>query len=111
MTTTDVWFVCDIIFQVAPVELESIIKAHNNVKDVGVIGVPDERCGEKPVAFVVPENSSSSKQIREEDLKRYVAENVAPYKQLGSVIFVDSIPRNPSGKILKAVLRENYANL
>lgn len=93
--------------QVPPAELESILKSHNGVNDVGVIGVPDKRCGEKPIAFVVPKNSQS---FQENDLKRFVAEKVAPYKQLADVVFVKSIPRNPSGKILRRILRENYAN-
>lgn len=94
-----------ISFQVSPSELESIIKNFNGVEDVGVIGVPDRRYGEKPVALVVPKKFNN---IEKNDLKRFVAGNVAPYKQLSNVIFVDSIPRNPSGKILRQILREKY---
>ncbi len=78
------------------------------MNDVGVIGVPDKRCGEKPVAFVV---LNDRKNFQENDLKLFVATQVAPYKQLGRVIFTESIPRNPSGKILRRVLQEEYQNL
>lgn len=90
-----------------PAELESVVKGYKAVKDVGIIGVPDSRCGEIPVAFVVPK---SSEIIRESDLKRFVAEKVTPYKQLGRVILVESIPRNASGKILRRKLKEMYEN-
>ncbi|XP_065205251.1 uncharacterized protein LOC135835090 isoform X2 [Planococcus citri] len=95
-------------FQVPPAELESILKSHNGVNDVGVIGVPDKRCGEKPIAFVVPKKL---REFSESDLKTFVATKVAPYKQLADVVFVESIPRNPSGKILRRILKENYGNL
>lgn len=91
-----------------PAELESVVKGYEGVEDVGVIGVPDSRCGEIPVAFVV---SKLTQQIRENDLKLFVAEKVAPYKQLGRVILVESIPRNPSGKILRRKLKETYESL
>lgn len=91
-----------------PAELESVIKSYEGVQDVAVIGVPDSKCGEIPVAFVVPK---LCQQIRENDLKRFVAEKVAPYKQLGRVIVAESIPRNPSGKILRRILREKYEKL
>lgn len=95
-------------FQVPPAELESILKSHNGVNDVGVIGIPDKRCGEKPIAFVVPKKL---REFSESDLKTFVATKVAPYKQLADVVFVESIPRNPSGKILRRILKENYGNL
>lgn len=94
--------------QVPPAELESILKSHNGVNDVGVIGIPDKRCGEKPIAFVVPKKL---REFSESDLKTFVATKVAPYKQLADVVFVESIPRNPSGKILRRILKENYGNL
>lgn len=87
-------------FQVAPAELEAIILAHPSVADVGVIGRPHERNGEQPVAFVVKREP-----LEAEELMSWVAEQVSDYKQLGSVEFVEAIPKNPSGKILRRELR------
>ncbi|ESN97365.1 hypothetical protein HELRODRAFT_85456, partial [Helobdella robusta] len=91
-------------FQVAPAELESILLSHPLVADSAVIGVPDDQLGEKPRAYVVLKKDGS---VREEELVRFVAEKVAPFKQLkGGVQFVDQIPKSPTGKLLKKVLRE-----
>ncbi|XP_023708323.1 4-coumarate--CoA ligase 1 isoform X3 [Cryptotermes secundus] len=89
-------------FQVAPAELEEILRSHPDIDDAAVIGVPDERAGEVPRAFVVPKRS----QISEEDVKKYVAEKVSEYKQLkGGVKFLTSVPKSPSGKILRRLLK------
>ncbi|KAF4448153.1 4-coumarate-- ligase-like 7, partial [Fusarium albosuccineum] len=95
--------------QVAPAELEAHILAHPAVSDCAVIQVPDDRSGEVPKAFVV--RTSSAKAIAEVDLAeqiaRHVADHKAPYKQLkGGVEFLDSIPKSPSGKILRRLLRD-----
>ncbi|XP_050295237.1 luciferin 4-monooxygenase-like [Anthonomus grandis grandis] len=91
-------------YQVAPAELEAIILNHPAVIDVGVVGLPDERVGERPLAFVVKKEDAD---ITAEQLKKYVADMVSPQKRLsGGVVFVDSIPKNPSGKILRRQLRE-----
>lgn len=89
-----------------PAELEAVLRSHPNVLDAGVIGVPDERAGEKPVAFLVPKPGA---QIEIDQVKEFVAEQVAPYKQLGGVIVTDAIPKNPSGKILRRLLKEQYS--
>ncbi|XP_069685512.1 uncharacterized protein [Periplaneta americana] len=89
-------------FQVAPAELEEILRSHPHIEDAAVIGIPDERAGEIPKAFVVPK-----RKISEEDVKKYVAEKVSEYKHLkGGVEFISSIPKSPSGKILRRLLRE-----
>lgn len=93
-------------FQVAPAELESVLKEHSDVLDVAVVGVPDSKTGEIPKAFVVVKEGRS---INSNDLKQFVEERVAAYKRIGDVMFVDSLPRNPSGKILRRVLKEKYA--
>ncbi|KAJ3545731.1 hypothetical protein NM208_g2376 [Fusarium decemcellulare] len=95
--------------QVAPAELEAHILAHPAVSDCAVIQVPDDRAGEVPKAFVV--RTSSAKAIAEVDLAeqiaRHVAVHKASYKQLkGGVEFLDSIPKSPSGKILRRLLRD-----
>ncbi|XP_069685502.1 uncharacterized protein [Periplaneta americana] len=90
-------------FQVAPAELEEILRAHPDVQDAAVVGVPDERKGEIPKAFVVTKASN----ITEESIKKFVEKKVAKYKRLeGGVEFVTSIPKTQSGKILRKVLRE-----
>ncbi|OJJ08551.1 hypothetical protein ASPVEDRAFT_179986 [Aspergillus versicolor CBS 583.65] len=98
-------------FQVAPAELESILVHHDAVADVAVIGIQSEEHGtEVPLAFVVrSENSISSGTPAEEEARniaRWLEDRVAYYKQLrGGVHFVDSIPKSPSGKILRRLLK------
>lgn len=73
------------------------------IKEAGVVGKPDELAGELPLAFVVRSDSS----LKEEDVKLFVSERTSPAKRLhGGVVFVDEIPKNPSGKILRRKLRE-----
>src|SRR5262249_59622881 len=88
-------------FQVAPAELEALLVTHPEVTDVAVIPVPDDEAGEAPMAYVVRRGD-----ISEDDLKAYVAERVASYKQIRAVEFVDEIPKSPSGKILRRLLRD-----
>ncbi|MGI9623716.1 MAG: AMP-binding protein [Acidimicrobiales bacterium] len=90
-------------FQVPPAELEALIITHAAVADVAVIGVPDEEAGELPKAFVVlkPGEEATADQIME-----FVAEDVAGYKKIRLVEFIDEIPKSPSGKILRRFLRD-----
>lgn len=93
-------------FQVAPAELEGLLLQNNKISDVGVIGVPDERAGELPFAFVVKQPNVD---LTETDVMEYVASKTSPFKQLrGGVRFVESIPKNPAGKILRRELRKLY---
>ena len=87
--------------QVAPAELEGVLLAHPAIADAAVIGTPDEEAGEVPKACVVP-----SGPLTPEDVIAFVAERVAPYKKVRAVEFVDEIPRSPSGKVLRRVLKE-----
>jgi acyl-CoA synthetase (AMP-forming)/AMP-acid ligase II len=91
---------------VYPVEVEQILATHPAVRDVAVIGVPDATWGESVRACVVlrPGVSASA-----EELIAYTREQIAHYKCPKSVLLVEEIPRNASGKILKTVLREKYA--
>jgi acyl-CoA synthetase (AMP-forming)/AMP-acid ligase II len=94
-------------FQVAPPELEAVLLSHPQVVDAAVVGVRrrGERDGEQPRAFVV--RRPGGEEVGEEELKRFCGERLARYKELtGGVVFLDEIPKNPSGKILKRVLRE-----
>ena len=88
-------------YQVAPAELEAVLAAHPAVADAAVIGRPDERRGEVPVAVVVAAGATT-----EAELIAWVGERVAAYKRLHAVRFADAIPRTPSGKVLRRVLRE-----
>jgi len=90
-------------FQVAPAELEAILLTHPKIKDCGVIGKADENVGEVPIAFVVKMDNS----LTEREVVDFVDKDVSPAKKLrGGVIFVDEIPKNPSGKILRRQLRD-----
>lgn len=74
--------------------------------DAAVIGVPNERSGEAPLAFVVLANESS---VDEDDVERFVAERVAPFKRItGGVRFVQSLPKSAAGKILRRILKDEY---
>lgn len=92
-------------FQCAPAEIEGVLLQHPAVADVAVIGVPGGESGELPRAFVVRRKGM---ELREENVKAWVKERLAGYKQLeGGVVFVEEIPKNASGKILKRILRES----
>jgi 4-coumarate--CoA ligase len=91
--------------QVAPGELENLLRSHPEVGDVAVIGVPNERLGEAPRAYIVPKSNS----LTEESIKTFVASKVAQHKHLaGGVEFIDEIPKAASGKILRRKLVELY---
>ena len=90
---------------VYPIEVESALSEHPDVADVAVIGVPDERWGETVKAVVVRRPGS---EITEDELLTWAKERIAGFKRPRSVDFADELPRNPSGKLLKRVLREPY---
>ena len=89
-------------FSIAPAELEAVVLEHPDVADCGVTGVPDAEAGEAPMAFVVPQHGRT---VDFEELARFVAQRVAGYKQIRHFEVVDSIPRTPSGKILRRMLK------
>ena len=88
-------------FQVAPAELEALLGTHRAVADVAVIGRPDEHGGERPVAFVVLRMP-----LDPGELVAWAAQRTAGYKRLAEVVVVDTVPRSPSGKILRRLLRD-----
>ncbi|KAL7596066.1 hypothetical protein Lser_V15G29034 [Lactuca serriola] len=90
-------------FQIAPAELEARLLSHSEILEAAVIPYPDNERGEVPIAFVVRFPNCF---LNEEDVKRFIANQVAPYFQLRRVIFVDRIQKSASGKILKRVLVE-----
>lgn len=88
--------------QVSPSELEDLIRRHPGVLDVAVVGVPDERVGESPRAYVIRRNAN----VEEQSIVDYVAERVAPHKKLEQgVMFVESLPKNQTGKLLRRELK------
>lgn len=93
-------------FQVAPAELEAMLIAHPNISDAAVVPMKDEAAGEVPVAFVLRSNGSK---ITEDEIKQYISKQVVFYKRINRVFFTDSIPKAPSGKILRKDLRTKLA--
>jgi acyl-coenzyme A synthetase/AMP-(fatty) acid ligase len=79
-----------------------VLLSHPAVKDAAVVPQKDDETGELPHAFVVLKALATA-----EDLMAFVAARVAPYKKVRRITFVDVIPKSPSGKILRRVLRES----
>ena len=93
-------------FQVAPAELEDLIRSHTDVKDAAVIGIPDRMKGEVPLAFIVTKDENVDKELMKERVHMFVNEHVSVYKKLcGGIQIVESIPRSVSGKILRKDLK------
>ncbi|XP_058725435.1 probable CoA ligase CCL5 [Vicia villosa] len=85
-------------YQVPPAELEALLLTHPDILDVAVIPFPDKEVGQYPMAYVVRKPGSNISQAQVMD---FVAQQVAPYKKIRKVAFISSIPKNPSGKILR----------
>jgi long-chain acyl-CoA synthetase len=90
---------------VYPAEVENVLMAHPDIADVAVIGVPHEKWGETAKAIVVKVPGST---VTEDEIVAYAKERLATFKCPTSVDWVDMLPRNPSGKVLKKDLREPY---
>ena len=86
-----------------PKEVEDLISRHGDVSEVAAIGVDDEKFGQRLRAFVVP---CAGKSPSEDELKSYVKSNLAGYKVPREVWFLDELPRNATGKVLKRELKE-----
>ncbi|REJ84587.1 MAG: 2-succinylbenzoyl-CoA synthetase [Acidobacteria bacterium] len=89
---------------VYPAEVENVLASHPDIVEAGVIGVPSEKWGESGAAVVVRKRADLS----EEEVLDFCRDKLARYKQPKLVYFTEQIPRNPSGKILKRVLREQF---
>ena len=92
---------------ISPEELENIILSHPKVEDIAIIGVPDQEWGERVRAVVVPADEGDKPSL--DEIAELVRSRTASFKKPESVVFVDELPRNPMGKILKRVLREQFA--
>jgi O-succinylbenzoate-CoA ligase len=88
-----------------PAEIESVIIGIPGVSEVAVIGVADEKWGEIACAIVVADQN----EVSEQQIVEFCGTSLARYKLPKKVIFADAIPHNPTGKILKRVLREQYS--
>jgi len=92
---------------VYPAEIENVLLGHPGIADAGVIGIPSERWGESPLAVLV----RSDPAVTAQDVITYCRGKLAPFKTVKAVEFVDEIPRNASGKILKRELREQFSEV
>ncbi len=90
-------------FQVAPAEIEAVLHGHPSVADCAVFGVPDDRDGEAVIAAVTARGT-----VDPDELTALVGERLASYKRPREVVVVTEIPRLPSGKVLRRVLKESY---
>ncbi|RCV42078.1 hypothetical protein SETIT_9G186400v2 [Setaria italica] len=96
-------------YQIAPAELEDVLHLIPGIFDAAVIPYPDEEAGQIPVAFVARQKGSNN--LTEDQVMEFVAHQVAPYKKIRRVVFVDSIPRLPSGKLLRRELLRKHSTL
>ena len=91
-------------FQVPPAELEGLLLEHPAIVDAAVVPKPDTESGEVPKAFVV---ARQGVEVSGEDVMSFVAARVATFKHVREVEFIDAIPKNPSGKILRRMLMDS----
>jgi long-chain acyl-CoA synthetase len=95
-------------FPVAPAEVEAVLMEHPAVRDCGVVARPNIEAGEIPCAFVVLRDGQASDDAMKRVLCGFVADRLTHYKQPREIHFVDSVPRTPSGKILRRELRKSF---
>lgn len=95
-------------FNLYPRDVEEILNAHESVMEVAVVGIPDERMGEEMVACMVKKTGTD---VTEDELIRYCREHLAKNKTPRHIVFLESLPRNGVGKILKTSLRKTAADL
>ncbi|MFS7918321.1 putative AMP-dependent synthetase/ligase, AMP-binding enzyme domain-containing protein [Helianthus anomalus] len=94
-------------FQIAPADLEDVLVSHPDIDDAVVIGRMDEEAGEIPIAFVVKKPKAK---ISQYDVIDFVAKQVAPYKKVQRVEFINAIPKSAAGKILRRELKCTFSS-
>ena len=92
-------------FNIYPSDLEAVLATHDSVAEAAVVGVPSERWGETPVAFVVLKSGRAS---TADELREWVNGKVGKTQRLAAVEIVPALPRSAIGKVLKRELRETY---
>lgn len=90
-------------YNIYPSEIEGYLDEHPAIQEVAVIGIPDEKCGEEIMAFVV---KMPNQEISEEEVIRFAQQKMTPFKSPSTVKFVDALPNNLVGKIQKKELRK-----
>ena len=95
-------------FNIYPSDLEAVLDAHPAVRESAVVGIPSADWGETPVAFVV---LAPDGKVTPVALKAWVAERVGRTQRLADVVFREELPRSALGKVLKRLLRDDYAPL
>jgi acyl-CoA synthetase (AMP-forming)/AMP-acid ligase II len=95
-------------FNIYPSDLEDVVRGHPVVADVAVVGVPSERWGETPVAFVVPQAGAG---VDEPALLAWSNERLGKMQRLAAVKVMDELPRSAIGKVLKRTLRDRFTGL
>lgn len=95
-------------YRIGPFEVESALIAHESVAEVAVVGIPDEQRGEAVTAFVVTTADADGRPELAEELQQFVKSRLAAHLYPRQVVFVDELPRTPSGKIQRVVLREQW---
>ena len=93
---------------ISPEEVEAVLRTHPKVEEAAVIGIPDEEWGEQPRAIVVLKQGEVA---TAEEVIEYCRANLSSFKRPRSVVFIDELPRNPMGKVLKRVLQERYGKV
>jgi acyl-CoA synthetase (AMP-forming)/AMP-acid ligase II len=92
---------------VFPAEVEEILAKHESINEAAAVGVDDEKFGQRLKAFVVLRDGAN---LGEDEIKGYVKDNLANYKVPREVVFVDELPRNPTGKVLKRELEKQTSD-
>ncbi len=90
---------------ISPEEVEAVLHTYPKIEEAAVIGVPDDEWGEQPRAMVVLKQGETA---TPEEIMEYCRARMSSFKRPRSVVFIDSLPRNPMGKVIKMVLRQQY---
>ena len=90
---------------ISPEEVEKVLHSHPDIDEAAIIGIPDIDWGERVRALVV---AKSGHQVVEDDVIEYCHQRLASFKKPESVIVIAELPRNPMGKVLKRLLKEEY---